>query len=451
MEKNGTDFPWVEKYRPQSIKEMALPTAKLKNHRIKLEEELMSFIRDFFKEKKEINKANKEIRRYNRTHAESDQKEELQLAPEKAGILLEGPPGIGKTSIVYALANDLNMDVIETNASDVRTKQAIETALSETVKSRGILDFIIEVKEKLILIDEIDGIYGVQDRGAVPAIIELLKNTQFPVIMCSNEYKQSLQPIYNLIKKMEVNPLSDDEIRKVIIRIFDNENIKNLKQDDLKLIIEKNHGDLRGIINDMQGISQGAMNGDNSELISTLFRDSTEEIFSLIRDLFQNVKSLKEARSLTDKSDVDYNLLYKWVNENLPTFLKANDELKVAYDNLSTADQIFGRIRKEQYWSLLPYFYDLFSGGVVLARKRQSVPGFQRIYFPRFTSTGYLSLSASERQFVDKIKEVYQISDIEVMQEFLPFLKLLTQSSRKELKKVTDWLELSAQEKKLLK
>ena len=51
------------------------------------------------------------------------------------------------------------------------------------------MDFVSETKEKLILIDEIDGIYGVQDRGAVPTVIDLIQNTQFPIIMCSNNYK----------------------------------------------------------------------------------------------------------------------------------------------------------------------------------------------------------------------------------------------------------------------
>lgn len=448
----NSNTTWVEKYRPKSIKEMALPTAKVGGHKVDLTEELHRFIVDFFKEKRKINETNKKIRAYNRTHEEKDHKEELKLAPDKAAALLEGPPGVGKTTIAYALANDLNMEVVETNASDTRTKNDLEAKLSETTKSRGIMDFIVESKKKLILIDEIDGIYGVTDRGAVPTIIKLLENTQFPIIMCSNEYKQNLQSLYKKVRKFEIYPLSNEEVSKIARKIIKKENISNLSEKVLSLIVEKNHGDLRGVINDLQGISQGSLDVNAKELILNLNRDSTEEIFVLIRDLFQKTNTLIEARSLTDKSNVDYNLLYKWVNENLPTFIRINKEIAQALENLSLADEIFGRIRKNQYWSLLPYFYDLFAGGVVLSRKRRRVDeGFRRIMFPRFTSTGFFSLSANEKLLVEKIQKKYKISDIEAVQDFIPFLKILCNSSRKQLKDVGDWFELDAKEKKILK
>jgi replication factor C large subunit len=434
MSKKKSDLPWVEKYRPKSIKEMALPTARLGRQRIKLDQELVNFVNQFYEEREKVNRENKEIREFNRTTIEKNQKEEKSIAPEKAAILLEGSPGIGKTSIVYALANDFNMEVIETNASDTRTRDALEKKLKETTKSRGIMDFITESKEKLILIDEIDGVYGVQDRGAIPTVIDLIQNTQFPIIMCSNEYKTNLQPLYNKIKRYEVHPLP-----------------KNLKKEDLELIIDKNNGDLRGIINDIQGIGQGEIEGDIKEFILSLRRDNLEEIFTLIRELFK-VSSLREARNLTNKSDVDYNFLYKWINENLLTFLKSNRELIKAYDNLSLADDIFGRIRTTQYWGLLPYFFDLFAGGVALSRTETPISkGFRRVVFPRYSSGTYFSLTNVEKEFIDKIKNNYEISEIDFIKDFLPFLKILCGSSRKQLKNVSDWLNLDAKEKKLLK
>lgn len=451
MPKEKVEIPWVEKYRPKSIKEMALPTARMSGQRVKLAEELMNFIEGFFGERKRVNKENKKIREFNRTAIEKEQKDEIKIPPEKSAVLLEGPPGIGKTSIVYALANDLNMDVVETNASDTRTRATLEKRLKETVKSRGILDFITESKEKLILIDEIDGIYGVQDRGAVPTVINLIQNTQFPIIMCSNEYKTNLQPIYNKVRRYEVHPLPKKEVIKIAQNILKKESIINLKPEDLELIIDKNNGDLRGVINDIQGISQGKIEGDVKELILSLNRDSLEEIFSLIRDLFQ-VSSLREARNLTNKSDADYNFLYKWINENLLTFIKSNRELADAFENLSLADGIYGRIRTTQYWGLLPYFFDLFAGGVALSRKETPVSkGFQRVVFPRYTSGTYFSLTNIEKEFVEKIKRKYEISQIDFIQDFLPFLKILCGASRKQLKNVSDWLDLDAKEKKLLK
>ena len=442
-------MPWVEKYRPKSIKEMALPTAKVSGHKVALAEDLTKFVRDFFKLMRKVNDENKQIRAHNRTVPEKEQKDELEIPPDKAAVLLEGPPGIGKTSIVYALANDLNMEVIETNASDTRTRDALEKKLKETTKSHGIMDFIVQTKEKLILIDEVDGIYGNSDRGAVPTIINLIQKTQFPIIMCSNEYKQSLSSLYNKIRKFEVHPLSNAEVIKIAKNILRKEGIKGFREEDLEMIAEKNNGDLRGVINDLQGISQGLDKGD-VELLGRLRRDSTEEIFAVIRELFQNVTTLREARDVTDKSDVDYNFLYKWVSENLPTFIKQNENIASAYENLSLADQIFGRIRKNMFWSLLPYFYDLFAGGVVISGKEPKTEGFRRVMFPRFSSSGR-SLSLSERSLIEKIQDKYDVSQTEIVQDFLPFLRILCESSRKQLKIMSDWLELDAKEKKLVK
>jgi len=399
-----TDTVWVEKYRPKSLKDMALPTARANGQRVKLAEELTAFIENFFTERRRLNQENAKIKEYNKTVIEKEQKDLIQIETEKAAVLLEGPPGIGKTSIVFALANDFNMEVVETNASDTRTRKALEDRLKETSKSRGIMDFITESKDKLILIDEVDGIYGVQDRGAVPTIIELVQNTQFPIIMCSNEYKSNLQPLYNNIRRFEVHPLPKEEVLRIAKNILKNENITQLKEDDLELLIDKNNGDLRGVINDLQGITQGKLDGNVKELILSLRRDSLEEIFTLIRNLFQ-VSSLRAARNLTDKSDVDYNFLYKWVNENLPTFIKTNEELVNAFENLSLADEIFSRIQTNQYWGLLPYFFDLFAGGVALSRKQTpEAKGFRRVVFPRYATGGYFSLNSTQKEFVEKLQ-----------------------------------------------
>ena len=45
------------------------------------------------------------------------------------GMLLAGPPGIGKTSAAMLMGEQLGFEVMEMNASDVRSKKMVEKML----------------------------------------------------------------------------------------------------------------------------------------------------------------------------------------------------------------------------------------------------------------------------------------------------------------------------------
>jgi len=45
--------------------------------------------------------------------------------PKSKAVLFAGPPGIGKTSVIKAFANEFNFEVVELNASDKRNKKII--------------------------------------------------------------------------------------------------------------------------------------------------------------------------------------------------------------------------------------------------------------------------------------------------------------------------------------
>src|SRR3989344_7715831 len=87
---------------------------------------------------------------------------------KKECVLLGGPPGSCKTSSVYAIANELNYEVLELNASDVRNKDQIEKIIANAIKQVSLFK-----KGKIILIDEVDGINKL-DYGGLPMLISLL-------------------------------------------------------------------------------------------------------------------------------------------------------------------------------------------------------------------------------------------------------------------------------------
>ena len=78
---------------------------------------------------------------------------------KKKAVLIYGPSGIGKTSTAYAIANDLNYEIYETNASEFRNSEQINQKVGNAIKQQSLF-----AKGKIILVDEIDGLSGHQDR-----------------------------------------------------------------------------------------------------------------------------------------------------------------------------------------------------------------------------------------------------------------------------------------------
>ncbi|MEM0167285.1 MAG: AAA family ATPase [Thermoplasmatales archaeon] len=145
------EIPWTEKYRPKIISQI---------RREKAIEYILSWAKKWASGK-----------------------------PEKKALLLYGPPGTGKTSTAIALAREMGWELMEFNASDIRSKDAIEqTALkgSQYYSLEGGKD-----RKKLILMDEVDSIYerNVEgaDLGGKAAILKLVEVTENPVILIAND------------------------------------------------------------------------------------------------------------------------------------------------------------------------------------------------------------------------------------------------------------------------
>ncbi|MCL2786809.1 MAG: AAA family ATPase [Methanomassiliicoccaceae archaeon] len=113
--------------------------------------------------------------------------------PDKRAAVLMGSPGVGKTSAAIALANEMGWDLVEMNASDQRTGDAIRSVALKGANFNTFSDSgsYLDVKEggrKLIVLDEADNLFGREDRGALPAISELIRSAKQPVILIVNDF-----------------------------------------------------------------------------------------------------------------------------------------------------------------------------------------------------------------------------------------------------------------------
>jgi replication-associated recombination protein RarA len=74
--------------------------------------------------------------------------------------MISGPPGIGKTSMVELVALTLGMETMFINASDKRSKTAIEGMLTDLCESSTIDNFKKKSNKTIIVMDEVDGVSG---------------------------------------------------------------------------------------------------------------------------------------------------------------------------------------------------------------------------------------------------------------------------------------------------
>jgi replication factor C large subunit len=62
----------------------------------------------------------------------------LKTFPKKKAVVLHGPPGVGKTSLAYAIASETDSEILELNASDLRNKEKIAQIVGPASQQRSL-------------------------------------------------------------------------------------------------------------------------------------------------------------------------------------------------------------------------------------------------------------------------------------------------------------------------
>ena len=131
---------------------------------------------------------------------------------KKNSALIYGPSGTGKTCSVHAIANEIGYEVIEVNASDFRNAEQINQKVGNAIKQQSLF-----AKGKIMLVDEIDGLSGHQDRGGIQAITKLLEDSAYPVILtATNPFESKFSSLRSKSSLIEFGALDYLSIFKIL-------------------------------------------------------------------------------------------------------------------------------------------------------------------------------------------------------------------------------------------
>jgi len=279
-----------------------------------------------------------------------------QAIKTSKAILIHGPSGTGKTSAVYALAQEQNYEILEVNASDTRNKEQIEKIIGESSQQHSLF-----MKKKIILIDEIDGIAGQQDRGGAQAVKEVLEKTKHPVIMtCNDSDNEKLKDIKKMSTLIAFERISEEEIKKVLKNIAEKEQ-REVADTELKAIALNANGDLRAAILDLWTTTA------TQQPLHLESRDAEESIQKALEKVFTEERC-KEQSLAAEFANTDIDEFSSWMEENLCEELKTNEERARAFQSLAKADVFKSRITRWQYWRFLVYQNIFSTAGVASAR-----------------------------------------------------------------------------------
>lgn len=352
---------------------------------------------------------------------------------KKKALLIYGPTGSGKTEAVYALAREKDLEIVELNASDIRKKDYILEIIGNAISQGSLFG-----NSKIILIDEIDGLSGMKDRGGAAALASLIAKSSFPIIMTANDpWQKKLSGLRKKSKTLEFAALSYLEISRVLRRIADGESI-SVSEEVIKGIANRAGGDIRSAINDFQLIAFDREEVLKEHLEEIGERSKEEEIYDLLRVIFKS-KDQGLILQTFDKTNLKFDEIAIWIEENLPKEY-SGIELKDAFDNFSKADVFKGRIIRRQHWRFLVYQKYFMSVGVAIA-KRESKKGFvnyeqsKRILKMWMAKMKY----GKKKSICEKISEKCHVSSKKSIREVFPYSHLFLQQEK-------DYLDLSDEE-----
>jgi replication factor C small subunit len=196
--------PWVEKYRPKSLRDLVVNNS------------LSRFINSYVKN--------------------------FDTAPHL--LLYSKVPGTGKTSFVYALTNDLGLELLRLNASDERGIQTIREKVKKFVFTTS-----FSGKKKLCFLDEADYLTDEAQTSLRAIIEESSFNAKF--IFACNYLHRIIEPIRSRCVLLDFSNPPKERILEYLKDILKQEKV-SFEEKILNEIVNKFYPSIRDMVQECQ-------------------------------------------------------------------------------------------------------------------------------------------------------------------------------------------------------
>lgn len=360
---------------------------------------------------------------------------------KKKALLIYGPSGVGKTSSIYAIAEELNLEVLEVNASDFRSRETINSIVGTASKQLPLFS-----SGKLILVDEVDCLSGTKDRGGMQAIIKVVNESSFPIVCtATNPYELKLSSLRNKCMLLEYEALDYTMIYEKLKDICKKENIKFEKQ-SLKSVARRAAGDMRAAINDLQTLTHDKKELTRDDIDILGDRNKLESMIDALVKIFK-AKEPKIAVGALDNVNEDTDQVFLWVDENLPKEYIMPEDLVRAYEKLSRADVFKGRIKRWQHWRFLVYINALLTAGVAVSKDEKYREFVKYSPTQRLLKIWKANMKYQKRKAIaGKIAKKTHSSVKDTIKNTYPYIQFMMKKKKEYRAAFADYFDFDAEE-----
>ncbi|XP_021252676.1 replication factor C subunit 1 isoform X2 [Numida meleagris] len=382
---------WVDKYKPMSLKAIIGQQGEQS-----CANKLLRWLRSWHKNTSEDGQA-----KTNKSGGKDD-------GTSFKAALLSGPPGVGKTTTASLVCKELGYSYVELNASDTRSKNSLKEVVAESLNNTSIKDFCSgtssSVSGKHVLImDEVDGMAGNEDRGGIQELIGLIRHTKIPIIcMCNDRNHPKIRSLVHYCFDLRFQRPRLEQIKGAMMSIAFKEGLKIPPPAMNEIILAANQ-DIRQVLHNlnMWCAKDKSLTYDEAKTdASRAKKDIKLGPFDVVRKVFAAGEEASRM-SLIDKSDLffhDYSLAPLFVQENYVHVkpAAAGGDLKKhlmllsrAADSICDGDLVDKQIRSKQNWNLLPTqaIYSSVLPGELMRGYMSQFPVFPS-WLGKFSSTG---------------------------------------------------------------